>query len=87
MIRGCRLPIRCVIPQTFKLDLKLLKATLKETYVYINKKLMSNLKPNLMGYSNSKNQGKKFKSGRLSKRPLATSRTCIGARLGDSPVY
>ena len=35
----------------------------------------------------SLNQGKKFKSGRLSKRPLATSRTCIGARLGDSTVY
>jgi hypothetical protein len=41
--------IRCVIPLIFKLDLKLLKATLKETYVYENNILMSNLKPNKMG--------------------------------------
>jgi len=34
-----------------------------------------------MGYDNGKNQGKKLKSGRLPKRPLATSRTCIGARV------
>jgi hypothetical protein len=79
--------IKCVIPLTFKLDLKLLKATLKETYVYPNNILMSNLKPNRMGYNNGKNQGKKLKSGRLPKRPLATSRTCIGARVGDSTVY
>ena len=87
LAKGADYQIRCVIPQTFKLDLKLLKATLKETYVYVNNILMSNLKPNLMGYSNGMNQGKKFKSGRLSKRPLATSLTCIGARLGDSTVY